>query len=65
MEIVNLFFIIDKYWLAERFFEGTFVKYNNNWGFVNDSKDNVNIIAQCFSYYTYYKSDFQYLICDI
>lgn len=65
MAIVNLLLIIDKYWLAERFFEGNFVKYNNNFGFVNRSTDEANKIAQCFSYYTYFKSDYQYLICDI
>ncbi|CAK88370.1 unnamed protein product (macronuclear) [Paramecium tetraurelia] len=54
-----------KFWLAERFFEGNFIKYNNNWGFVNSSTDDINKLAQCFSYYTYFKSDYQYLICDI
>lgn len=24
----------DKFWIAERFFDGEFIKYNNNWGFI-------------------------------
>ncbi|CAD8176644.1 unnamed protein product [Paramecium pentaurelia] len=53
------------YWIAERFFEGEFVKYNNNYGYVNQDQSDLNKIGNSFSAYTFVKSNFNYLICDI
>ncbi|CAD8088011.1 unnamed protein product [Paramecium primaurelia] len=53
------------FWIAERFFKGDFVKFNNNYGYINPKDDLLNNIAQLFSYYTYHISDFQYMICDV
>ncbi|CAK84497.1 unnamed protein product (macronuclear) [Paramecium tetraurelia] len=53
------------FWIAERFFKGDFVKFNNNYGYINPNNNILNNIAQVFSYYTYHISEFQYLICDV
>ncbi|CAD8119981.1 unnamed protein product [Paramecium sonneborni] len=53
------------YWIAERFFQGEFIKFNNNYGYINPKKDLISILAQVFSYYTYHISEFQYMVCDI
>ncbi|CAD8164784.1 unnamed protein product [Paramecium octaurelia] len=53
------------FWIAERFFKGDFVKFNNNYGYINPNNTLLNNIAQVFSYYTYHISEFQYLICDV
>ena len=58
-------FILDHFWIAERFFEGEFVKYNNNFGFLSREKNDLNKIGNSFSVYTFIKSELQYLICDI
>ena len=42
MENVIFFIFIIEFWIAERFFKGEFVKYNNNNGFIDDSKSNIN-----------------------
>ncbi|CAD8085298.1 unnamed protein product [Paramecium primaurelia] len=54
-----------KYWIAERFFKGTFEKYNNNDGYISDAKTELNAISQAFSYFTYQKSSFNYIVNDI
>ncbi|CAK86488.1 unnamed protein product (macronuclear) [Paramecium tetraurelia] len=53
------------HWIAERYFEGEFVKYNNNYGYVNQENSDLNKIANSFSVYSFVKSNFNYLICDI
>lgn len=39
------FLFLDKYWIAERFFKGEFVKYNNNYGFINEDISELNKFA--------------------
>lgn len=34
-----------KFWIAERFFSGNFVKYNNNFGYISDEKSTYNKLA--------------------
>ncbi|CAK92523.1 unnamed protein product (macronuclear) [Paramecium tetraurelia] len=55
----------DKYWIAERFFKGEFVKYNNNYGFINEDTSELNKFAQAFSYYTFFVSRGLYMINDV
>ncbi|CAD8150346.1 unnamed protein product [Paramecium pentaurelia] len=56
----------NSFWIAERFFKGEFVKYNNNYGYINsDDKLELNKFAQSFTYYTYFISGAQYMVCDI
>lgn len=33
------------YWIAERFFEGNFTKYNNNFGYISPENDEFNKFA--------------------
>lgn len=33
------------FWIAEKFFNGEFVKYNNNFGYINDEGSSLNKIA--------------------
>ncbi|KAM3131608.1 hypothetical protein pb186bvf_016272 [Paramecium bursaria] len=54
-----------KFWIAERFFDGEFIKYNNNWGFIDDKLTPMNQLAQAFTQFTYYISNFQYMINDV
>ena len=35
----------EKFWIAERYFDGEFIKYNNNWGFINDKLIPLNQLA--------------------
>lgn len=35
----------DSYWIAERFFQGAFVKYNNNYGFISKEDTQNNHLA--------------------
>ncbi|CAD8046871.1 unnamed protein product [Paramecium sonneborni] len=55
----------DRYWIAERFFKGEFVKYNNNYGYINDDITEINKFAQAFSYYTFYISGGNYMVNDV
>lgn len=44
----------DSFWIAERYFNGEFVKYNNNNGFINEgNSSSIYPFAMAFSYYTY------------
>ncbi|CAD8077917.1 unnamed protein product [Paramecium primaurelia] len=54
-----------KYWIAERFFQGNFKKYNNNDGYICEENSELNAISQAFSYFTYQISSFNYIINDI
>jgi len=40
-------------YLAQKFLEGDYVKYNNNYGWVNYTPTKANMIAQAFSHFTY------------
>ncbi|CAD8154602.1 unnamed protein product [Paramecium pentaurelia] len=55
----------DKFWIAERIFKGDFVKYNNNYGYINEEITEINNFAQAFSYYTFFISRGQYMINDV
>mmetsp|Transcript_29408 Transcript_29408/g.74012 ORF Transcript_29408/g.74012 Transcript_29408/m.74012 type:complete len:453 (-) Transcript_29408:26-1384(-) len=46
----------------ERFIDGTYYKYNNNFGYVREDERNT---PQAFSHFTYHASGGQLLICDI
>merc|ERR1712032_1052667 len=50
---------------AEQFLEGTYVKYNNNTGQVNDSDDDANLLAQAFSHFSHDRSGGASIIVDI
>ncbi|KAM3137900.1 hypothetical protein pb186bvf_009981 [Paramecium bursaria] len=54
-----------RFWIAERFFEGNFIKYNNNFGFINEVPTDLNMLAQAFTYYTFHISGFNYIINDV
>jgi len=51
----------------EPFIEGTYVKYNNNCGFVNKDKpnDRFNQAAQAFSHFTFERSRGRFLVSDL
>ncbi|CAD8115357.1 unnamed protein product [Paramecium primaurelia] len=53
------------FFIAERFFEGEFIEFNNKYGYINDNTEKINALSQVFTYYTYFKSDFNYLICNV
>lgn len=36
---------LDSFWIAERFFNGEFVKYNNNFGFIEEDINDMNKMA--------------------
>ncbi|CAD8140627.1 unnamed protein product [Paramecium pentaurelia] len=56
----------NSFWIAERFIKGEFDKYNNNYGFINeDYQTELNKFAQSFTYYTYFISNFNYMVTDI
>ncbi len=71
MEITNdaykqPLFAGSKCFLAQRFLDGEYVKYNNNYGWVNPGKDSKsNRLAQAFSHYTYEASMGTLIIVDI
>jgi myosin protein heavy chain len=41
---INILYL-DSYWIAERYFNGEFVKYNNNFGFISDDPSDINNLA--------------------
>lgn len=51
----------------EPFIEGTYVKYNNNCGYVNedDPEDMFNRAAQAFSHFTFERSKGHFLVSDL
>jgi hypothetical protein len=51
----------------EPFIEGTYVKYNNNWGYVNEDNpdDRFNQAAQAFSHFTFERSRGCLLVSDL
>ncbi|CAD8057503.1 unnamed protein product [Paramecium sonneborni] len=56
----------NSFWIAERFFKGEFVKYNNNYGFIHEDPTlELNKFAQSFTYYTYFISSFNYMVSDV
>ncbi|CAK81359.1 unnamed protein product (macronuclear) [Paramecium tetraurelia] len=55
----------NKYWIAERFLKGEFVKYNNNYGYINECITELNKFDQAFSYYTFFISNGLYMINDV
>ena len=66
-ETEGIFILIQiaRFWIAERFFEGNFIKYNNNFGFINEVPTDLNMLAQAFTYYTFHISGFNYIINDV
>jgi len=52
-------------YLAQRFVEGDYTKYNNNYGWVNHNETKANMIAQAFSHFTYEYSLGAMLVVDI
>ncbi|CAD8068123.1 unnamed protein product [Paramecium sonneborni] len=55
----------NSFWIAERYFTGEFVKYNNNYGFISDDNSDINHLAQAYTYYTYFISNFTYMVNDV
>ncbi|CAD8165566.1 unnamed protein product [Paramecium pentaurelia] len=55
----------NSFWIAERYFTGEFVKYNNNYGFISDENSDINHLAQAYTYYTYFISNFNYMVNDV
>eukprot|EP00826_Nyctotherus_ovalis_P008493 TRINITY_DN12201_c0_g2_i1.p1 TRINITY_DN12201_c0_g2~~TRINITY_DN12201_c0_g2_i1.p1 ORF type:complete len:417 (+),score=108.74 TRINITY_DN12201_c0_g2_i1:139-1389(+) len=51
--------------LAQKYMEGEYLKYNNNFGWVNSDKSIANKIAQAFSHFTYEYSLGTILVTDI
>lgn len=51
--------------LAQRFLEGEYTKYNNNFGWISTKITEANDIAQAFSHYTYQSSIGTLMIVDI
>ena len=51
----------------EPFIEGTYVKYNNNCGYVNEDNPNdwFNQAAQAFSHFTFERSRGCFLVSDL
>ncbi|KAH7091525.1 hypothetical protein FB567DRAFT_436409 [Paraphoma chrysanthemicola] len=51
----------------EPYIQGTYVKYNNNCGWVNEAKsaDRFNQVAQAFSHFTFERSQGRFLVCDL
>lgn len=51
----------------EPFIEGSYIKYNGNSGYVNESSpdDRFNQAAQAFSHFTFERSRGQFLVCDL
>jgi len=56
----------DKFFLAQRYLPGAYIKFNNNYGWVNkEVKDYSNFLAQAFSHFTYEYSMGTMLVSDI
>jgi len=56
----------DKFFLAQRYLSGEYIKFNNNYGWVNKQvKDSANFLAQAFSHFTYEYSMGTMLVSDI
>ena len=51
--------------LAQRYLEGKYTKYNNNYGWVNKQRNTANLIAQAFSHFTYECSMGTFIVVDI
>lgn len=49
----------------EPFIEGTFIKYNNNCGYVRNDNDEFNLAAQAFSHFTFERSQGYFLVSDL
>lgn len=56
---------IAKYWIAERYFEGEFEKYNNNYGFINTSTNDLNHFAQAYTLFTLHFCDNNKMVVDV
>ena len=65
LEIKEELFEEHKYILYQSYFEDEYIKYNNNTGWVNDKKSDLNLLAQAFSHFTYDYSRGAILIVDI
>jgi len=56
----------DKFFIAQRYLPGDYIKFNNNYGWVNKQvKIYVNFLAQAFSHFTYEYSMGTMLVSDI
>eukprot|EP01022_Parablepharisma_sp_SALTPOND_P032085 TRINITY_DN827_c1_g1_i2.p2 TRINITY_DN827_c1_g1~~TRINITY_DN827_c1_g1_i2.p2 ORF type:complete len:665 (-),score=86.35 TRINITY_DN827_c1_g1_i2:8474-10468(-) len=51
--------------LAQKYLDGEYVKYNNNYGWVNSEESDWNLLAQAFSHYTYEASLGTLMLIDI
>lgn len=51
--------------MIEKFLEGKFWKWSNNWMYVDANDDDINQIMQAFSHYSWARSKGKLLICDL
>ncbi|KAM3136530.1 hypothetical protein pb186bvf_011333 [Paramecium bursaria] len=68
LQYLDIFILKDQYqhyWIAERYLEGDFIKYNNNWGFIKNCDSIMTKLSLAFSYFTYYLTNFNFMINDI
>jgi len=54
-----------RFFLAQQFLNGEYVKFNNNYGWKNKDNDSYNLIAQAFSHFTYEYTMGVIMITDI
>lgn len=54
-----------KVFLAQRLLDGEYMKFNNNYGWVNSSPTRANLLAQAFSHFTYEYSVGTMIVVDI
>eukprot|EP00826_Nyctotherus_ovalis_P016361 TRINITY_DN1472_c0_g1_i16.p1 TRINITY_DN1472_c0_g1~~TRINITY_DN1472_c0_g1_i16.p1 ORF type:complete len:901 (+),score=231.30 TRINITY_DN1472_c0_g1_i16:156-2858(+) len=66
-DLKDRIFCQNRYFIAERFMAGQYVKYNNNNGWVNQSKSDTEIfrVLQAFSHFTFQKSQGHLIIVDL
>jgi len=54
-----------RFFLTQQFLEGEYVKFNNNYGWINEDEDSCNLIAQAFSHFTYEYTTGVIMVTDI
>jgi hypothetical protein len=60
---VNLY--LNRTVMIEKFLEGAFKKWSNNWMYVDPDNSNINQVMQAFSHYSWARSKGKLLICDL
>ena len=60
-EFLLLLFLRQPICAVEKFIEGEYKKYNNNWNWADDERNT----PQAFSHFTFEQSEHRILVCDI